>query len=452
MAGHMETLTEYMVHARTAKLPAEVAMKGKHHILDTLAAIVSGAALPPGQIALQYVQAQGGTEEAQVITTPYLTTAVNAAMANAFIAHADETDDSHAASGTHPGCSIVPSALAMAERGNVSGERLLNAVVLGYDMCARAMFSLGERYMLEEERGISSHSMGGLFGSAAAAGACTEITAAQLRYLISYTAQQAAGIPTWARDTDHIEKAFDFAGLPARSGVTAASFVDAGFTGVWDVFEGNRNFFKSFSPTPHPEEIVAELGARYEVVNTNIKKHCVGSPIQAAADALGHILEAHPVRPEDVELIRVTLPVGGAATVNNREMPNINLQHMMAVFLMDGSISFAAAHDIGRFNDPVTKALREKVELQGDNALVTPESPRQGIVELVMKNGEQHRDHVVAVRGTMENPMTTEEVESKARDLLTPVLGADKADRLIKAVGDLESLRSVRELRELLRP
>jgi 2-methylcitrate dehydratase PrpD len=125
---------------------------------------------------------------------------------------------------------------------------------------------------------------------------------------------------------------------------------------------------------------------------------------------------------------------------------------MMAVFLMDGSISFAAAHDIGRFNDPVTKALREKVELQGDNALVTPESPRQGIVELVMKNGEQHRDHVVAVRGTMENPMTTEEVESKARDLLTPVLGADKADRLIKAVGDLESLRSVRELRELLRP
>ncbi len=452
MAGHMETLTEYMVHARTAKLPEEVAMKGKHHILDTLAAIVSGAALPPGQIALQYVQAQGGTEEAQVITTPYLTTAVNAAMANAFIAHADETDDSHAASGTHPGCSIVPSALAMAERGNVSGERLLNAVVLGYDMCARAMFSLGERYMLEEERGISSHSMGGLFGSAAAAGACTEITATQLRYLISYTAQQAAGIPTWARDTDHIEKAFDFAGMPARSGVTAASFVDAGFTGVWDVFEGNRNFFKSFSPTPHPEEIVAELGTRYEVVNTNIKKHCVGSPIQAAADALGHILEAHPIRPEDVELIRVTLPVGGAATVNNREMPNINLQHMMAVFLMDGSISFAAAHDIGRFNDPVTKALREKVELQGDNALVTPESPRQGIVELVMKNGEQHRDHVVAVRGTMENPMTTEEVESKARDLLTPVLGADKADRLIKAVGDLESLSSVRELRELLRP
>ena len=126
-------------------------MKGKHHILDTLAAIVSGAALPPGQIAIKYAKAQGGTEEAQVVTTSYLTTAVNAAMANGFLAHSDETDDSHAASGTHPGCSIVPAALAMAERANVCGERLLNAVVLGYDMCARAMFSLGERYMLEED-------------------------------------------------------------------------------------------------------------------------------------------------------------------------------------------------------------------------------------------------------------------------------------------------------------
>ena len=240
--------------------------------------------------------------------------------------------------------------------------------------------------------------------------------------------------------------------MPARNAVTAATLTDAGFTGVWDVFEGDRNFFKSFSPSPHPIEIVADLGSRYEVVNTNIKKHCVGSPIQAAADALGHILEAHPTKPENVESLRVTLPVGGAATVNNREMPNINLQHMMAVFLMDGSISFAAAHDNDRFNDPGTMALRKRVDLQGDNALVTPESSRQGIVELQTKNGESYRDHVVAVRGTMENPMTTEEVESKARDLLTPTLGIDKTNHLIQVVGDLESMGSVRQLRKLLRP
>ena len=212
MAEEMETLARYMVQAREAALPPEVAVKGKHHILDTLAAMVSGAALEPGRIAIEFARSQGGTEEAQVLSTPFLTTAVTAAMANGFLAHSDETDDSHAPSGTHPGCGIVPAALAMGERNAVSGRRLLNAVVLGYDMCARVMHSLGERYTLEAERGFSSHSLGGLFGAATAAGACTETSEDQMRYLISYTAQQTSGIPTWARDTDHIEKAFDFAG------------------------------------------------------------------------------------------------------------------------------------------------------------------------------------------------------------------------------------------------
>ena len=138
--------------------------------------------------------------------------------------------------------------------------------------------------------------------------------------------------------------------------------------------------------------------------------------------------------------------VGGARTVNNREMPNICLQHMMAVYLVDGGISFAAAHDYERFVDPAMLAIREKVELVGDDALVTPESPRQAVVEVTTTDGATYRDHVVAVRGTMENPMTTEEVEGKARDLLVPALGEEKADALIAAVRDLESLDDVRSL------
>ena len=146
----------------------------------------------------------------------------------------------------------------------------------------------------------------------------------------------------------------------------------------------------------------------------------------------------------------MTMGVGGARTVNNREMPNICLQHMMAVYLVDGGISFAAAHDYERFVDPAMLAIREKVELVGDDALVTPESPRQAVVEVTTTDGATYRDHVVAVRGTMENPMTTEEVEGKARDLLVPALGEEKADALIAAVRDLESLDDVRSLRGLL--
>ena len=72
-----------------------------------------------------------------------LTTAVNAALANGMLAHANETDDSHKDSRCHPGCGVVPVALAMAEKEGRSGEALLRAMVLGYDVCCRISPALG---------------------------------------------------------------------------------------------------------------------------------------------------------------------------------------------------------------------------------------------------------------------------------------------------------------------
>lgn len=444
-------LAEYMVKARTSPLPQKVARKGKHHILDTIAAMVSGSQLEPGKLALKYVRSQGGNAEAQVAGSLLVTTAVNAALANGIMAHADETDDSHAASGTHPGCAVVPAALAMAERGNATGEALLNAVVLGYDVGCRIIRALGYSSPLENRK-FSSHSLGGLFGAAAAAGATAELSPAQTRYLLSYSAQQASGIPSWAFDREHFEKAFDFGGMPARNGMTAATMVKMGFSGVWDVFQGDRNIFQSFGQDPEPQEMLDGLGTRYEVMMTNIKKYCVGSPIQAAVDALLNIIRAHRIGADDVEAIVATLPAAGARIVDRRNMPDINLQHIMAITLLDEGLTFAAAHDYQRMREPKVLELTDRIELRGDDALATPESPRQALVEITTKGGGSFRDHVVKVRGAAENPMDTEEVEAKARELLSPCLGDAKADRLIAALGGLESLKSARDLRPLLSP
>ena len=92
----IETLSKYMVEARTSALPADVARKTKHHILDTIGAMISGATLDPGKLAIKYAGLQGGAPEAQVMASSLLTNAVNAALANGILAHADETDDSHA--------------------------------------------------------------------------------------------------------------------------------------------------------------------------------------------------------------------------------------------------------------------------------------------------------------------------------------------------------------------
>src|SRR5207342_2308164 len=109
----MGRLSAYIGSAIGRPLPAPVVEKTKHHVLDTLAAMISGSRLAPGKQAMGYVKALGGAKEACVIGSNIVTTAVNAALANGMLAHADETDDSHAPSLTHPGCGIVPGALAM---------------------------------------------------------------------------------------------------------------------------------------------------------------------------------------------------------------------------------------------------------------------------------------------------------------------------------------------------
>src|SRR5262245_55034313 len=104
--------------------------------------MISGTRLRPGQCAIAYVTKLGGAREASVIGTRILTSSVNAALANGMLAHADETDDSHAPSRNHPGCAVIPAALAAAESVHASGEKLMRAVVLGYDVAARVNYAL----------------------------------------------------------------------------------------------------------------------------------------------------------------------------------------------------------------------------------------------------------------------------------------------------------------------
>jgi 2-methylcitrate dehydratase PrpD len=130
-------LARYMVEARERALAPEVARAARHRILDTLAAMVSGAHMKPGEMAIRYARAQGGNPEATVLTTNIRTSAVNAALVNGMFAHADETDDFEPVTKAHPGSHVVPAALAMAEREGSSGTELLNAVALGYDVCCR---------------------------------------------------------------------------------------------------------------------------------------------------------------------------------------------------------------------------------------------------------------------------------------------------------------------------
>src|SRR6266478_7428571 len=144
----------------------------------------------------------------------------------------------------------------MAEAQHSNGDALLRAVILGYDIGFRFHQAFEPR----------STSFGATFGCTAAAGILAELDDLQMRYLISYAAQQASGSRAWVGDDGHIEKAFDYAGMPARNGVTATLLIQSGFTGNRDVLEGDQGITKTYAPCD-PKKLLAELGQRFTITS-----------------------------------------------------------------------------------------------------------------------------------------------------------------------------------------
>lgn len=445
----MSALSAYMSDAGARALPADIAEQAKYHLLDTLAAMISGSELPPGQAAERYIRERGAKGTATVAGFALTAAPVDAALANGVMAHSDETDDSHNTSHSHPGCSIVPAALAAGESFGIDGARLLRAVTLGYDVGTRVTMSMGDDDF-SYGSSLSTHSIAGNFGSAAAACCAAGLDARQMRWALDYAAQQSSGIRAWRRDTDHIEKAFVFAGMPARNGVTSALLVKTGWNGVDDIFSGEDNFYAAYAPKAQPERLAEKLGERYEIAQTDIKKWTVGSPIQGPLDAIEAIRGKKPFEADQVKRVTVRLAPSVAKVVDNRDIPDICLQHMVAVMLLDKTVSFRGAHDKPRMQDAAAMRQRAKVNLVYDEELNKLLPVRVAVVEIELADGSMLSERVSAVRGTPRNPMGRVEVIDKARDLTAPILGRDKSDKLIETVFAIETVTDIRSLSPLL--
>jgi 2-methylcitrate dehydratase PrpD len=340
----------------------------------------------------------------------------------------------------------VPAALAVGEQFGISGARFVRAVALGYDV--------GARMLIATRAGLTSthkatHAVAGAWGAAASAGCAAGLTAQQMRWVLDYTAQQSSGIGSWYRDTSHIEKGFVFGGMPARSGVTSALLVQLGWNGVDDVMSGRDNYLLATSPGAKPDLLIEELGERYEIARTNIKRWTVGSPIQAPLDAMEALLKKQPIDPDRVQ--EIVVRSAPESVVDNSDPPDINIQHAVALFLIDKTVTFRSIHDLPRMQDPRVLRLRAKVRLEAPAAVGGGRGAgRLPLLEIALMDGTRLTQDTGPVLGTVENPMTREQFVAKCHDLMTPVLGQSQSSRLIDRVLDLEHTRNVRELRPLL--
>lgn len=449
--GVMDRLAKHIITSRSAaRTPERVQRRAALHTLDTLAAMVSGSRLLAGEKGRGYVAAHSGGAKGRcgVVGASLTTTPLYAALANGMAAHADETDDSHAKSLTHPGCTVVPAALAVAEHLQRTVGDFVRAVSVGYDVGCRYGRVINKGRGDVHRSGISSHSVFG--GTGATAAACTlhAFGEAEISLVFAYYAQLASGVTTWVRDVNHVLKAFAFAGMPASHGVLAADLVAAGWDGPPDPFTGDPNWPDALSAGEKGWELFDDLGDRFEVEDATIKKYSVGSPAQAAVEAAVHLTAGVPLDPDRIRRIEIRLPSDSAGVVDGRHMPSINVQYLVAAALSRGEFSFALAHDEEYFRSPVMRELTGRTTLVADPSL---ERTRYGevTIELADDDGPRSR-RVEDVTGTPQNPMPADQVAAKARELIAPVIGEQRTESLVRVVTECADT-PIAELSALLR-
>ena len=325
---------------------------------------------------------------------------------------------------------------------NHGNAHFLRGVVLGYDIGTRVMAAIqpGLQTGLKLPYGIA-----GTFGAAAAGASLAGFDAQKMRWALSYAAQQASGIETFPRDPDHTEKGFIFGGMPARSGVTAVLLVHNGWTAVHDALVGEESFVAAQAPAGKAELLVDRLGERYEITRANIKRWTVGFPIHAPLDAIEALLKRQPVDAEQITELVVRYQPG--SITDNSGPSDINVQHALALMLIDKRLTFRSVHDAARMRDPAVVRLRGKIRLVAPPAGV----PAPPLLQFTMAGGSRIvQDGVGPVLGTAQNPLSREQLVGKCRALMTPVLGAAQTGRLIDRVLALDAMPNVRALRPLL--
>ena len=446
-------LTSYIAGAASHPIPAAIRERARLHILDTLASIVACQTLEAAQLGRRYAAAMSPDGKSPILASRQTASPTDAVFATAMTAHAAEINDFIPSAYVQPGPAIVPTALETARLNRRSGAELVGAVTAGYEIAGRLPKAIGTRNLYLA--GLANHGVAPTFGAAAAAAAMMGLSAEEVDHMPAYCAQQASGSWQWLLDVRHVEKAFVFGGMGARNGMQAAQMAKLGFTGVPASFDNENGWFRwrAFQGEgANHASLVDGLHEDYELSLAAMKRYPVGGPTQPAVRALLELRKS--VMPDDVRSITVAMP-GEAATFERANMPALNIPYLAAIIMLDGRLDFVSAQSLDRqANDEAAKAFARKVTVVRDEAQETGEGEdrtESARVTLVRKDGTREERYVAYVPGFPTHPLSKSEVEEKAHELVEPVLGTSKADRLVALCDGLDSADSVDPIIDLMR-
>jgi 2-methylcitrate dehydratase PrpD len=427
-------------------LPADVVEIARRCLLDQIGVQLRGNSLPHVAPVRTLVSNASATPEARITGSTLRTAVPYAAFLNAVHGHSCEYDDSHFLA-WHPGATVIPAALAIAERHHRSGADLIAAIVAGYEAAALIGAPLREAMMAKGWHGMKV--LGG-FGAAAAAGRLLDLDCLKLAHALAITASDASGTMEYDRAGGDVKRLH--AGAASRSGVEAALLAADGFTGPLTAIEGDRGIYRLFSDDPINDPFVA-WAQSFHIRQTSFKLRPALALIHAPLDALEWLILKHGFGADDIHAIDVKLAPhsvrhgGGKTRPFDVTSAQFSLPFSMGLVVTHGNTNLAHYIDPDRWIDPAVLAVADKVNI---SAMHIPASaPQTGATVTVrLKSGETHQCDRPNFRGHHLDPASDSDLERKFHELSAGMI-AD-VPLVIRLIGNLENLPDVGALMDAL--
>ncbi|MCL6575710.1 MmgE/PrpD family protein [Kyrpidia sp.] len=448
-----EELARWIEQVDYAQLPTEVVERTKVSILDWLGNVLAGSTTPPARMIHQLIQGQGGIPQVTVLGGAlgdepgrWLRTSVLwAVLANGGSSHVVELDDVHKGAILHPGTVVIPAAVAVAEHLGLPGRRLIEAVVVGFDVCIR----IGEAVTPSHYRFFHTTGTAGTFGAAAAVGKLLGLGVGPLVDALGNAGTQAAGL--WEFIEDGAMSKHLHAGKAGMNGAMAALLAQKGFTGARRILEGDRGFFRAMAAEYDPSRVIRDLGSNYKILENCFKIHSSCRHTHNAIDLVIDLVTENDIEPEEIEAIEVgtylvALDITDQPDPQTVYAAKFSLQFCVALAAVKKRASRKDFNETSLW-DPVIRGVMSKIRVAVD-----PECeavyPNKWAARVVLRtrSGARYTGRTDYPRGDFENPVMTEELVAKFRDLAAEHVSEARLERWVDQILRLEKMSNVREL------
>jgi len=445
-------MARFVAGLELARVPDDVADYARVLTLDLLGAALAGVDTEETRVMLAAADGFAPpTGPCTIWGTGRTTTAAAAALVNGVIAHAQELDDFGGCD--HSGAVVIPATLAVAEaEGIQDGARVLEAIIAGYDIGLRVLEGAGGYRAHNTGGGWHSTGTCGSFGAAAAAARMLDLDAEKTAWALGIAGSFTGG--TWAFLADGAMSKRYHTGRASEIGVTAAYMARAGFTGPNRVLDADYGGFLNTycDERADPAALTAGLGTEYRIMKSGIKPYAACRGLHAPLDVVLRLRTEHGLSADDVDRVELRCSAANKLSIGDpdpktRLAAQMSLPYGVAVALVTGRASLAEFEQHW-IDDAGVRDLLARISMEVDPAKGERSQPD---VSIFTTSGERLDGHEPIGLGDPDNPLSTQQIVAKYRELAPRALAADAVDGLQAAVFDLPAPDSMNRLLTALR-